>query len=102
MVKSLSKGLFLYCKISFAEHCFNSTLFRRQENKDEDKLVISRDPWQRYTPPQPHTKKCFIRLRSRASLSISALSGRRGLYAHAYGIYAPFYCISLKYIQGVH
>ena len=30
------------------------------------------------------------------SLSISALSGRRGQYAHAYGICAPFYCISLK------
>ena len=25
-----------------------------------------------------------------------ALSGRQGRYAHAYGICAPFYCISLK------
>ena len=41
-------------------------------------------------------KMCFIGLRSRASLSISALSGRRGLYAHVCGICAPFYCISLK------
>ena len=28
------------------------------------------------------------------------LSGRRVRYAHAYGIYAPFYCISLKNIMG--
>ena len=40
------------------------------------------DPLQRYIPP-PHTKK-------------SALSGSRGGYAHAYGICAPLYCISLK------
>ena len=42
-----------------------------------------------------NTKMCFIGLRSRASLSISALRGRRGRYAHAYGICAPFYCLSL-------
>ena len=45
-------------------------------------------------------KMCFIGLRSWALLSISALSGRRGQYAHAYGICAPFYCISLKIIYG--
>ena len=39
---------------------------------------------------------CFLVLRSRASLSISSLSGRRGRYAHAYGICAHFYWISLK------
>ena len=51
-------------------------------------------PWQRYTPRPP----CFIGLRSRASLSITVVSG--GRYAHAYGICAPFYCISLKNITG--
>ena len=45
-----------------------------------------------------YTKIWFIGLRSRASLSISTLSGRRGRYAHACGICAPFYCISLKII----
>ena len=34
----------------------------------------------------------------RAAISISALRGRLGRYAHAYGICAPFYCISLKII----
>ena len=51
-------------------------------------------------PRAPPTKKCFIGLRSRTSLSISALSARRGRYAHAYGICAPFYCISLKIYMG--
>ena len=41
------------------------------------------DHWQFYTPP-PLQKKCFIGLRSRASLSNSDLSGRRGRNAHAY------------------
>ena len=41
---------------------------------------------------------CFIGLRSRVSLSISALSGHRGRNAHAYGICASFHCISLKNI----
>ena len=50
-------------------------------------------------PPPPHIQKmCCIGLRSRATLLISALSGRRGRYAHAYGICTPFYCISLKNI----
>ena len=53
------------------------------------------DPLQRYTPP-PYTKKCFTGLQSRASLSNSDLLGRQGRHAHAYGICAPFYCISLK------
>ena len=39
--------------------------------------------------PSPHTKSCFIGLWSQASLSISALSGRRGRYAHSYGICTP-------------
>ena len=43
-------------------------------------------------------KMCFIGLRSRASLSIFALRGRQGRYAHAYGICATFYCIILKEI----
>ena len=47
-----------------------------------------------------NTKKFFIGLRSRASLSISALSGRQGRNTHAYGICTPFYCISLKNIYG--
>ena len=57
------------------------------------------DNSQRYTPP-PHTKKWFIGLQSRASLSISALNGRRGRDSHAYGICAPFYCISQKNYGG--
>ena len=52
------------------------------------------DPWQRYPPPIQ--KKCFIGLRFRPSLSILALSGRRGRYGHAYGICTPLYCNSLK------
>ena len=36
----------------------------------------------------------FLGLRSRALLSISALSGRRGRFAHAYSICARFYYIS--------
>ena len=35
-------------------------------------------------PPPPIQKMCFIGL-------LSALSDRRGRYAHAYGICAPFY-----------
>jgi hypothetical protein len=50
--------------------------------------------------PPPIQRKCFIGLRSQASLSISALSGRREWYAHVYGICAPFFCISLKNIWG--
>ena len=41
-------------------------------------------------PPPPIQKVLFR----------TALSGRRGRYAHAYGICAPFYCISLKKIKG--
>ena len=49
-----------------------------------------------YPPPPPFIENiplfkkiiCFLGLRSRASLSISALSGRRGRCAHAYGICA--------------
>ena len=44
------------------------------------------DPWHRFTPIPPY-KKVLYR---------AALSGRRGRYAHVYGICAPFYCISLK------
>ena len=47
-----------------------------------------------------YTKMWFIGMRSRASHSISALRGRRGRYAHAYGICAPFYCFSPKIIYG--
>jgi hypothetical protein len=47
------------------------------------------DPWQGYTPP-PY-KKVLYR---------AAVSGRWGRYIHAYGICAPFYCISLKNIYG--
>ena len=54
------------------------------------------DPWQRYTPP-PIIKKCFIGLRSRASLDRCSQSSPRR-YTHAYGICAHFYCISLKNI----
>ena len=50
--------------------------------------------------PLPHTKICFLGLPSRASLSISDLSGRWGRYAHAYSICAPFYCISVKKYMG--
>ena len=42
-------------------------------------------------PPPPHTKNVLYR---------AALCGRRRRYAHAYGFYAPFYCISLKKIYG--
>ena len=41
-------------------------------------------------------KISFLGLRSQALLSISALSGRWGRYAHAYGICAHFYYISQK------
>ena len=57
------------------------------------------EPRQRYTP-FPIQKNCFIGLRSQASLSISAPSGCRGLYAHAYGIFTPFYSISLQIYMG--
>ena len=46
--------------------------------------------------PFPPKKMSFIGLRSQASLSISAPSGLQGRYAHAYGIFAPFYYIILK------
>ena len=52
------------------------------------------DSWQRYTPP-PYKKVLYS-----AAISISALGRRRGRHAHAYGICAPFYCISLKKIFG--
>ena len=42
-----------------------------------------------YSPPA-YKKKCFKGL----------LSGRRGRYAHAYGIWAPFYYNRLKNIYG--
>ena len=52
------------------------------------------DLWQRNTPTPPYT------MLFSAAISISALSGRRGRYAHAYGICVPFYCISLKNMEG--
>ena len=67
---------------------WDTSIFLRQS-------LVKLDPWPRYIPP-PKPKKCFIGLRSRASLPISALSGRQGRYAHAYGFCAPFYWISLK------
>ena len=48
---------------------------------------VKLDPWQRYTPLLPIQKS-------------GAYSGRRGRYAHAFGICAPFYCISLRTIFG--
>ena len=59
-------------------------------------MVISREirPLAALYPP-PY-KKYFKGLRSRASISISALTVRRWRYAHAYGSCALFYCISLK------
>ena len=60
------------------------------------KPVISREFRPLSASPPPHTKNCCIWLRSRASLSISALGGRRGPTA-----FAPFtlYQSTGKYIR---
>ena len=65
--------------------------------------------WYPYFWTIPHYV-CFLGLRAQAfpvssahSVSLVVGSGMfssRGLYARAYGIYASYYCISLKYCRG--
>ena len=60
--------------------------------------VISREirPLAALYPPPPYKKVLY-----RAAISSFALSGRRGRYAHAYGICTSFYCISLNAARGL-
>ena len=66
-------------------------------------LAISREirPLAALYSPPPYKKMCFTGLRSLTSLLISNLSGRQGLYSHAYGICAPFYQSKIYMCGGV-